>query len=320
MAKQAENRRFNVQVLHIDADLAGQRIDNFLLGWLKGTPRSLIYRIVRRGEVRVNMGRIKPSYRLQCGDKVRIPPLLVKEVTSVIPGKRVIEQLESYVLYEDKHLLVLDKPSGFAVHGGSGVDYGIIEALRAARSHDRYLELVHRLDQETSGCLIIAKRRSALRSLHHLFRSNRVKKHYIALVMGRWQGAKQRRIEAPLHKNRLASGERMVRINVKGKPALSIFKPLKNYANASLVEVKLETGRTHQIRVHAAYAEHPIAGDEKYGNDVFNRQMRSCNLRRLFLHAHKLAFTSPATGQTIEVTAQLPEALQTTLDMLDKVI
>jgi 23S rRNA pseudouridine955/2504/2580 synthase len=317
-----ENRRKpagnGVQMIEISADLAGQRIDNFLLARLKGAPRSLIYRILRRGEVRVNKGRIKPTYRLQAGDTLRIPPVRLGEPEAPArPADRVLQQLDQAILYEDDRLLVLNKPSGLAVHGGSGLRYGVIEGLRALRPEARYLELVHRLDRDTSGCLLIAKKRSALRQLHELLRTNRIDKRYLALVKGRWQGG-TRSVTAALHKNVLRSGERVVRVDeAQGKAARSVFKPLAVSDTASLVEVKLETGRTHQIRVHAASIGHPLAGDEKYGDAGFNRQLRQIGLKRLFLHARSLRFQLAEGELPIEVEAPLGEDLQNVLQQLD---
>jgi len=302
-----------VELVEISADLAGQRLDNYLLNRLKGAPRSLIYRIVRRGEVRVNKGRIRPEYRLKAGDTVRIPPVkLPPRSAAPRPGAQVLRQLEAAILYEDDRLLVLNKPSGLAVHGGSGLSYGVIEGLRALRPQAPYLELVHRLDRDTSGCLLIAKKRSALRRLHELLRSNRMDKRYLALVKGQWRGG-ERQVTAPLLKNILRSGERMVRVDATGKPASSVFRPLAISKTASLVEVKLETGRTHQVRVHAASLGQPIAGDDKYGDDDFNRRMREVGLKRLFLHAQALRFQLTEGGAPLEVRAPLDDELKQVL-------
>jgi 23S rRNA pseudouridine955/2504/2580 synthase len=306
-----------VEIVEISVDLAGQRLDNFLLNRLKGAPRSLIYRIVRRGEVRVNKGRIRPDYRLKAGDTVRIPPVrLAPRPAPIRPSERILHQLDAAILYEDDRLLILNKPSGLAVHGGSGLSYGVIEGLRALRPKAPYLELVHRLDRDTSGCLLIAKKRSALRRLHEMLRNNRMDKRYLALLRGEWQDG-SRRITAPLLKNVLSSGERMVRVDPAGKPALSIFRPLAVGKTASLVEVKLETGRTHQVRVHAASQDHPIAGDDKYGDADFNRRIRQIGLKRLFLHASALRFQLAEGETAIEVTAPLDNDLQHVLQRLN---
>ena len=302
-----------VELVEISADLAGQRLDNYLLNRLKGAPRSLIYRIVRRGEVRGNKGRIRPEYRLKAGDTVRIPPVKLPPRNAVPrPGAQVLRLLEAAILYEDDRLLILNKPSGLAVHGGSGLSYGVIEGLRALRPQAPYLELVHRLDRDTSGCLLIAKKRSALRRLHELLRSNRMDKRYLALVKGPWRGG-ERQVTAPLLKNILRSGERMVRVDAAGKPASSVFRPLAISKTASLVEVKLETGRTHQVRVHAASLGQPIAGDDKYGDDDFNRRMREVGLKRLFLHAQALRFQLAEGEAPLEVRAPLDDELKQVL-------
>ena len=303
------------QVRHLtvgDAQ-AGQRIDNFLLTHLKGVPKSHVYRLLRKGEVRVNKGRIKPDYRLKAGDSVRIPPVRCSEARSPLQAAAAPQWLEDRVLFEDAALLVLDKPSGMAVHGGSGQSYGVIEALRALRPNAPFLELAHRLDRDTSGCLLIAKKSAMLRGLHELLRDGGVHKHYLALLQGRWKGG-ARRVDLPLEKNVLQSGERMVRVSAEGKIALSMFRPRQALAGATLVEVVLDTGRTHQIRVHAAAIGHPIAGDDKYGSLEFNKAMRALGLRRLFLHAHQLSLSRPDSGELASFDAPLPEDLQRVLE------
>ena len=312
----SQNQATSVREIEVGEDGVGQRIDNFLLKTLKGVPKSRIYRILRKGEVRVNRGRIKPEYRLKIGDLVRIPPIRVSETSElVIPGNRILSLIEQNIIYEDKGLLVLNKPSGLAVHGGSGVSFGVIEAIRALRPDARFLELAHRLDRDTSGCLVIAKKRSVLRAFHELLRDGGLDKHYLALVKGRWEGGK-RRVEAPLRKNVLKSGERVVRVSEDGKPSLSIFTPIAIYQDCSLMRVKLVTGRTHQIRVHAQFCGHPIAGDDKYGDAAFNLEMSSRGLKRLFLHAAELRFTLPDIA-TIHVESPLEETLQTLLKRLE---
>jgi 23S rRNA pseudouridine955/2504/2580 synthase len=302
--------------VEISPDLAGQRIDNYLLNRLKGAPRSLIYRILRRGEVRVNKGRIRPDYRLKAGDMLRIPPVRLAHRTPARPHSAVLERLGASILYEDPRILVLNKPAGLAVHGGSGVSYGVIEGLRALRPEQPYLELVHRLDRDTSGCLLIAKKRSTLRRLHELLRENGIDKRYLTLVKGHWQGG-TRVVDAPLRKNVLRSGERMVQVDDTGKAARSIFRPIRIGKKASLMEVQLETGRTHQIRVHATSLGYPIAGDEKYGEPEFNQQLRAAGLTRLFLHARSLRFQLADDAHPIEVTAPLDETLRHVLQHLD---
>ncbi len=303
-------------MVEVDDGSAGQRIDNFLLKQLKGVPKTRIYRILRKGEVRVNKKRIKPDYRLNMGDVVRIPPVRVSDKPALAkPGERVLKQINECILYEDDGLLVLNKPSGLAVHGGSGLNYGVIEGLRALRPEARFLELAHRLDRDTSGCLVIAKKRSVLRAFHELLREGGMDKIYLALVMGRWKGG-GKRVDAPLRKNELKSGERVVRVSKDGKPSSTIFTPVTLYKRCSLMRVKLLTGRTHQVRVHAQYSGHPIAGDDKYGDEAFNREMNGYGLKRLFLHAAELHFTLPEHG-TVHVEAPLDEKLQNLLDNLE---
>jgi 23S rRNA pseudouridine955/2504/2580 synthase len=299
-------------LVEIQTEQDGQRLDNFLITQLKGVPKSHIYRIVRKGDVRVNKGRIKPDYRLQIGDAVRIPPVRRSDTAEkdlANPGARVLQRLSNSILFEDEGLLILNKPSGIAVHGGSGLSYGVIEALRVLYPNVPFLELVHRLDRDTSGCLMIAKKRSTLRRLHELLRTGAMNKRYLALVKGRWQGG-SRTVNASLRKNTLQSGERMVSVDEDGKEAISIFQPHTVYAEASLMHVTLIHGRTHQIRVHAKYINHPVAGDEKYGDDAFNHYMQSKGCKRLFLHAYSIAFQIPETGQKINISAPLSEDLQ----------
>jgi len=304
-----------VQYLEVSADQAGQRIDNFLLSRLKGVPKSRVYRLLRKGEVRVNKGRIRPEYRLVEEDVVRVPPIRVSKQVSVAPGRSLRGILAASILLETEEFLVINKPFGLAVHGGSGINLGVIESLRAMREPHDYLELAHRLDRDTSGCLLIAKSRRVLKHLQDQMRQRSMDKRYITLVSGRW--AKERReVNAPLLKQTVASGERIVRANSEGKPSLTRFKLLKHYADASLLEVKLETGRTHQIRVHCQLVGHPLAGDPKYGNEAFNQTLRGVGLKRLFLHAAELAFTSPATGERVKVQAPLPSELQGVLNKL----
>jgi len=310
---QENEQKSQVQLETIDEDQAGQRIDNFLLSKLKGVPKSRIYRLLRKGEVRVNKGRIKPVYRLKPGDIVRIPPIRQSDRSDkALPDRFILRRIENSILFENKHFLILDKPTGIAVHGGSGVAYGIIEGLRALKPEEKYLELVHRLDRETSGCLVIAKKRSFLRSLHEQLRNKQTEKRYLALVRGDWTDG-ERRVDAPLYKNVLQSGERVVRVNQQGKEACSIFIPKIRSSKASLMELKPVTGRTHQLRVHAAHINYPIAGDTKYGDENFNKAMRSIGLKRLFLHAHFIRFQLP-DGQKVEFSAPLPGELQKIVD------
>ncbi|HEX5418957.1 MAG TPA: RluA family pseudouridine synthase [Gammaproteobacteria bacterium] len=304
------------QTREVDAEVAGQRLDNFLLGSLKGVPRSHVYRLIRSGQVRVNSGRTTPSYRLRAGDRVRVPPVAVAARQAVAADAEGLEWLERRIVHEDARLLVLDKPAGLAVHGGSGIRLGCIEALRVLRPKVKSLELVHRLDRATSGCLLVAKRRSALRMLHGMLREGGMQKRYLALVKGLWERGKVE-IDVPLAIRRRPAGEMRVRVDAAGKIARSVFRRIEAYATtASLMEILLLTGRTHQIRVHAAHVGHPLAGDERYGDGAFNEQMRGCGLERMFLHAHSIAFAWPDTGEELAVNAPLPTELAAVLDAL----
>jgi len=304
-----------VQWITIDEGHEGQRLDNFLLGRLKGVPKSWVYRVLRRGEVRVNKGRSKPDRRLRLGDEVRIPPVRQSNRPVERPSPSAVERIEQSIVYEDKQMLVVDKPSGVAVHGGSGVSHGVIEILRAARPDAPFLELAHRLDRETSGCLMLAKRRSTLRTLQDLQRQGEIEKRYLALLSGRTRKGGWR-VDVPLRKNTLKSGERVVRVDPAGKPAVSHFRVVERYREATLVEVLLETGRTHQIRVHAAESGMPILGDPKYGDTDANRLFRDRGLKRLFLHAASLRFEWPDTGRGFKIEAALPRELQMVLDAI----
>ncbi len=301
----ASNSGQGVRILEVDASGDGQRIDNFLLRELRGVPRSRVYRLLRRGEVRVNRGRVKAEHRLQRGDQVRIPPLRMAEPAAQPAGlpDGLGRRLAAAVLYEDDGLLVVDKPSGLAVHGGSGLRFGLIEAFRQLRPDLPGLELVHRLDRETSGCLLLAKRRPALRELHAALREGRMEKRYLALVSGQWP-QERREVALPLERNILRSGERMVRTDDAGKASLTRFSVQRSGVRASLVEAEPVTGRTHQIRVHAAAMGHPILGDDKYGDREHNAWARALGLKRLFLHAHSLALDWG--GQRLVFVAELP--------------
>ena len=306
----SHDKKFNsVHFIEITAAQAGQRIDNFLLTLQKGIPKSRIYRAIRKGEVRVNKGRIKQIYRLQAGDSVRIPPLHTSEKTTITTvSDHLRKQLTDCVLLEDDDLLVLNKPSGLAVHAGSNIQQGIIEALRIIRIELPYLELVHRLDRDTSGCLLLAKNRDALLNLQQQMLAHELDKRYLTLLKGNW-GQQERMVEQPLRKNTVSSGERMVRVDPEGKYAKTLFIPIESFSQAQLTEVVLFTGRTHQIRVHAAHMEHPLAGDDKYGQRKFNKEMKKFGLKRLFLHAWKLGIRHPSTGQDLLLEAPLPENL-----------
>jgi 23S rRNA pseudouridine955/2504/2580 synthase len=281
--------------LEVGEESEAQRIDNFLLRELKGVPKSHVYRVLRSGEVRVNSGRVKPDYRLQVGDRVRIPPVRVSE------KKAAARPLELPVAFEDASLLVIDKPSGVAVHGGSGVSFGVIESLRAARPQARFLELAHRLDRDTSGLLILCKKRSALVELHRMLRDGEVRKIYLAVAKGAL-AKKTLELRESLHKYVTASGERRVAVQAAGMAAETRVKRLKTSSDFSLVEVELLTGRTHQIRVHLAHAGYPIVGDDKYGDFALNRQLE----QRLLLHAAKLAFRHPLSGDAVRLESPLP--------------
>lgn len=299
-------------------DAAGQRIDNFLLARLKGVPRSLVYRLLRRGEVRVNKGRARPTQRLAAGDQVRLPPVRRPERDGpVAPSAQLRERLEAALLYEDERVLVIDKPAGLAVHGGSGISQGVIEALRAMRPGIE-LELVHRLDRDTSGCLLISKRRSALRQLHAQLRDGRVDKRYLALLCGRLPQP-EIEVDAPLRTDRVRGGERVVRVDASaGKPSRTWFRIRKALGPLTLVEAQLDTGRTHQIRVHAAHLGAAVAGDPKYGDATDNERLRDLGLKRLFLHAASLSFRPREDGPTVEVTAPLPQALDRLLKRIEE--
>lgn len=294
------------QFVTITEEEAGQRIDNYLLRVCKGVPKSHIYRILRSGEVRVNKGRIDQLYRLEQGDLVRIPPIRIAEKASsaTVPGA------EFKIVHEDNHLLVIDKPAGVAVHGGSGVSYGVIEQLRAARPDAKFLELVHRLDRETSGLLLLAKKRSALTNLHDQMREGHTDKRYLAAVAGDWVNKRQH-VKLPLHKFTTPDGERRVVVQAGGMESHTVFSLLRKWQDFALLEAELKTGRTHQIRVHLASSGFPILGDEKYGDFALNKQLQKATetrgaLRRMFLHAHKITFTHPDSGAKMTLQAPLP--------------
>ena len=312
--KAASGVQHGVRYVDIDASREGQRLDNFLLGQLKGIPKSHVYRVLRRGEVRVNRGRVGADYRLRAGDRVRIPPLRLRPAIDAVRPQG-FEWLNDRILYEDEDLMVLDKPPGLPVHGGSGAAVGVIEALRALRPELPGLELVHRLDRDTSGCLLLAKRRPALLALHQSWRDGQVEKFYLALVRGRWQGG-VRRIDAPLTHERGRGGERIIDVRETGRGAQSDFVPKGYFGPATLMQVVLHTGRMHQARVHALHAGHPIAGDEKYGEREFNRELRRLGLRRLFLHASRLRFAHPVSGAKLDISSPLPPELKALLERL----
>lgn len=306
-----------VQLVTISDEEAGQRIDNFLLRVCKGVPKSHIYRVLRSGEVRVNKGRIDQTYRLEEGDIVRIPPVrMAEKSTQTVPGA------EFKILLEDNHLLVIDKPAGVAVHGGSGVSYGVIEQLRAARPQAKFLELVHRLDRDTSGILLLAKKRSALTNLHEQIRDGLLDKRYLVLVHGDWKNQKQH-VKLPLFKYSTPDGERRVRVQSDGLASHTVFNLLRKYDSFALLEAELKTGRTHQIRVHLASSGFAIAGDDKYGDFALNRALLKADgnriaLKRMFLHAYQITFTHPETGKPVTLKAPLPPECENFVRNLEK--
>lgn len=311
----AEAAPTGVQIVKVGEDKDGQRVDNFLTTRLKGVPRSLIYRILRTGQVRVNGKRAKPDTRLAAGDDVRIPPVRVAEQADHgTPATGQLNKIEAAIIHEDREFLVLDKPSGVASHGGSGVSFGAIELLRAARPNDT-LELVHRLDRDTSGVLVFSRKRSALTGLQEVIREGRATKRYLALLAGHLPQARMS-VKQPLRKFVLQGGERMVRVDPEGKPSVSHLIQVERFPDATLTEVALETGRTHQIRVHTAHIGHPVGGDEKYGERDFNRLMRERGLKRLFLHAARFEFE--LGSRTYSFTAPLPPELRSVVDNLQR--
>ncbi len=310
--------RTGVRHFEVSEDEAGQRLDNFVHKRLGDIPRSRVYRVIRKGEVRVNGHRAGPDTRLQAHDKIRIPPVRVRPPEEVgQPSADLQETIRNAIVYEDDRLLVVNKPAGIAVHGGSGVSFGVIEALRVARPGEP-LELAHRLDRDTSGCLIVARGTAALRTIHALLREENTtfEKRYLTLLAGQWNLGKKR-IDVPLRTDTRVGGERTVRVDASGKPSLSEFRPVQFFGkSATLMEVLLLTGRTHQIRVHAAHAGHPVAGDEKYGDAAFNDDMRAFGLMRMFLHAHSVSFEWPDGGQ-FSVNTPLPPELAAVMDRLE---
>lgn len=314
--------RASVRYVEVDEKSEGQRLDNFLLKELKGAPKSLIYRILRKGEVRVNKKRAKPLQKLRLGDSIRIPPVRLEQSSQQMakPGKGLRNLLMESIVYEDKFLLVINKPSGLAVHGGSGLSLGLIESLRAmdigkGETGKNYLELVHRLDRETSGCLVLAKKRSSLVALHEIIREGQIKKTYQTLTVGHWP-KNVRTVDAPLQKNTLSSGERMVKVNAEGKTSVTHFQIMEEFSKATLLEVDLDTGRTHQIRVHTQLTGHPVLGDDKYGSKESQAFSKSIGLKRLFLHAYRLEFRHPETGKNVIAESPLPSELHKALEIL----
>lgn len=318
MSDSTENTPTKVSFVEITEADEGQRLDNFLFRHLKGVPKSRVYRALRHGEVRINKKRVKQHQRLALGDTVRIPPLHTLQKAPVFVGDKILQLVEQSIVYEDKDLLVVNKPSGLAVHGGSGLDYGLIEAVRKLRPKEQRLELVHRLDKATSGCTVISKKTSVLRYIHQQLREKKVQKTYLALVQGRWPKRKTV-IKQPLLKQVVAGGERMVKVHVEGKRSETHFAIRQSYENATLIEAKPITGRTHQIRVHAQYAGFALLGDDKYqsaNNAEFAKQI---SLPRLFLHAESISFYLPEQKKPICIRADLPQELEQVLSALEKV-
>lgn len=299
----------------VEAEATGQRLDNYLCKWLKGVPKSHIYRILRSGEVRVNSRRADPGYRVRAGDRLRLPPMRRAAPSPAAPPPPVPRR-KAGILYEDEALLVINKPAGIAVHGGSGVSRGVIEQLRLERPAERFLELVHRLDRDTSGVLMLARRRSALTALHAQLREGRVRKFYLALVRGRWQEPR-RSVRLPLEKYVLTSGERRVSVKSGGTPSHTVFRLVRSLGRYSLLEAELKTGRTHQIRVHLAHLGFPVAGDDKYGDFALNKALARRGLKRMFLHAWRTIVVHPVTGVTLAFEAPLPRELEAFLAALE---
>ncbi len=297
----------SAKLVIIRKEQAGQRIDNFLMHYFKNVPKSRIYKMIRKGEVRVNKSRVKALYKLKVNDEVRVPPVFQKEEETVRPPDRFAKEIEQSIIYEDDAILILNKPAGIAVHGGSGLQFGIVDVLSWVRGDLKGIRLVHRLDRGTSGCLLFAKNYQVLTNLHEQIRNHKMDKHYKLLVKGRWD--KPCTVNKPLLKNELQSGERMVKVDLNGQEAITHFIPLEIFDNYTLVEARLETGRTHQIRVHALSEGYPIAGDDKYGDRVFNAEMKKLGLKRMFLHASFLGFEHPIEQRRFEIEAPLPNEL-----------
>lgn len=307
----------SVRIHTVDEGSAGQRIDNYLTKVLKGVPKSHLYRILRSGEVRVNSKRVDATYRVEDGDKIRIPPIRTAPATQAgNTGAKVVPRFENAIIFEDEAMLAVNKPAGMAVHGGSGISRGVIEQLRLERPHAKFLELVHRLDRETSGVLMIAKKRSALVALHELMRANRMDKRYLMLVHGAWS-EKKKRVTLSLQKHVTASGERRVTVEAEGQMSETIFHLKKNLGDFSLLEAQLITGRTHQLRVQLAHLGFPIAGDDKYGDFALNKQLQKKGLKRMFLHSAETIIKHPLSGERLVLTAPMPVELEAFLSKLE---
>ena len=304
-----------IRLLEVSESESGQRIDNYLMKHLKGVPRSMIYRLLRKGSVRVNKKRKKADYRIESGDIIKIPPVRTAQAGNIEIPDNQVNKIKQCVVYEDDSLLVINKPAGMAVHSGSGLAWGLIEVVRLAWPEYKSIELAHRLDRFTSGCLLLAKTRPALLNIQQQITSCSLHKSYLALTQGRWDTTKVK-VDSRLRKNVIQGGERMVQVDPEGKEALSYFITQKQFAEAALCEVEIVTGRTHQIRVHAASEGHPLAGDTKYGDALFNKRLKVHGLKRMFLHAHKLTFRHPETNKPILVTSPLASELETVLNNL----
>ncbi|GGP17522.1 RluA family pseudouridine synthase [Silvimonas iriomotensis] len=305
----SQTSKASVNFIEITSEQAGQRLDNFLLRELKGVPKSRVYKIIRGGEVRVNKGRVDVTYRLETGDVVRVPPVRMAEAPDIAPAQAAAQRIDLPILFEDDAMLAINKPAGLAVHGGSGVNFGVIELLRAQRPDAKFLELVHRLDRETSGILMVAKKRSALVKLHDMLRDNHnIDKRYLAMVAGVWPDDK-RHVRFKLFKYHTPEGERRVRVAADGQEAHTIVYRRRVGEQYSLVECELKTGRTHQIRVHLASSGFPILGDEKYGDFALNKQLPKEGLKRMFLHAWQLTLAHPISGDELKIEAPLPTEL-----------
>ncbi len=310
---------YSVTHLVIDEEQQGQRLDNFLIRHCKGVPKSHLYRILRSGEVRVNSGRVDATYRLCAGDKLRVPPIRIAERPQNEVDEAAKQRVDLPIIYEDEAMLVIDKPEGIAVHGGSGVSFGVIEALRRQRPQAKFLELAHRLDRETSGVLLVGKKRLALTALHDMFREHGAgaDKRYLVLVKGRWMNTTQH-VKLPLYKYLTDSGERRVSVNPEGKPSHTVFRLLARWPEMSLLEAQLKTGRTHQIRVHLAHLGFPILGDEKYGDFALNRDGKRNGLKRMALHAWRMAFRHPLSAVPLECVAPLPDGIRSYIAAVDQ--
>lgn len=305
-----------VQIITISQDNHLQRVDNFLFNKLKGVPKGKVYKILRKGEVRVNKKRVKPDFKLSDGDLLRIPPVKIDATNEPTIGAKALSQIENAIIYEDDRVMVINKPSGLAVHGGSGLNFGLIEGLRKLRPNAHFLELVHRLDRDTSGCMLVAKKRSALRHLHEQLRTKKMNKVYHALVDGMWP-VDLNRVQNKLFKNQIQSGERMVFVDERGKDSETRFKLLAEYTDCSLVEAKPITGRTHQIRVHCQSQNHPIANDDKYGCEEFSQRIKNAGCKRLCLHAYELSFLHPKDDKLVSFHAPYDNAMKQLLDVLN---